>query len=140
METEAAAEMQDRQQKQRGWGGTVGGRRGEPRPPPLVCVSVRDEEIGRNNNNIKGKTLLIPLSVTMTDASLAAQWLSERLTAAGYAIIVVLALFGSRGATQSYTPEPRGRRTLLVVETYCVGGGSEGKKGNLVKIVRKCNE
>ena len=45
-EAEAEAETWDGRQKRRGWVGTVGGRRVDLRPSPLVCVSVRDEERG----------------------------------------------------------------------------------------------
>ena len=42
----------------------------------------------------------------------------------GYVVISVLASFGGRGETRSYTPKPRKRHTLLVAEVYSVGGGA----------------
>ena len=54
------------------------------------------------------------------DASLEARWLAERSEAAGYAVLVVPALYGGWGAMRSYAfacpPEPRGRRTLADAE------------------------
>ena len=37
-------------------------QRGYPRPPPLIFVYVRDEEIESKKNDIEEKTLLIPLT------------------------------------------------------------------------------
>ena len=62
----------------------------------------------------------------MTDASLEARWLTERLAAAGYVVIVVSASFGGQGATRSYAfaclPEPRGQRTLSEAEAEAQRG------------------
>ena len=50
--------------------------------------------------------------------------MAERLTAAGYVVIVISASLSGQGATRSYTPKPRGQSTLSVLEAYFVGGGS----------------
>ena len=86
----------------------------------------------------------------MTDASPEARWLAERSAAAGYVVVVILALFDGQGAMPSYAfacrPEPMGRRILLLVEAYSVGGCAlyrwqrQRQKWKLAQIVRKCNE
>ena len=89
---------------------------------------------------------MIPLTVSMMDASMEAQWLADSSEAVRYVVIVILALFGGRGTTSSYTPKMRGRSTLSVVKAYSVGGGEPvgygggGEKGKLVQIASKCNE
>ena len=62
-----------------------------PRPHPLVCVFVRNEERVSKNNHREEKTLLIPVTVTVTDESSEGRWLSERTEAAGYVVIFVSA-------------------------------------------------
>ena len=66
----------------------------------------------------------------MIEASLEARWLTERLAAAGYLVLVISASFGGQGATRScafaFPPKPKGGRTLSVT-AYSGGGG--GKKG-----------
>ena len=76
------------------------------------------------NNDIKGNTLFITLPVLMAGASPDVRWLAERSAAAEYVIIVISASLGGWGATRSYTPEPRGWSTMLVVEAYSVGGSA----------------
>ena len=62
---------------------------------------------------------------------------SERSAAAGYVVIIILALFGGRGEMQScdfaYPPEPRGMPTVLVM-AHSVGCGCGGKKGSWRKL------
>ena len=84
------------------------------------------------------------------DAFLEVRWFAERSAAARYIVIVISASFIGRGAMRSYAfacpPKPRERHTMLLVESYSVGGGAiyqwqrKRRKGKLAQIVRKCNE
>ena len=54
-----------------------------------------------NINNKEEKTLLIPITVVMADASPEVRWLTERSSAVRYVVIVVSEYFGGRGSTRS---------------------------------------
>ena len=75
----------------------------------------------------------------MRNASLEVWWFPERLEAVGNVIIFISSLFGSQDAMRSYTPDLRGCRTLLVA-AHSIDYGDGGERGELVKIVRNCNE
>ena len=72
--------------------------------------------------------MFIPRTFSMTDAPPEARLLTERSEATRYVAVIVSESFNGWGAMRSNDfacPfEPRGRSTMLVVESYYVSGGA----------------